>query len=106
LGYTHIGDLGIPDREAFRREGEDVPRDNTGRTWPRHNLYVCPQDGTGLMDHLNFRDYLRAHPEELPVYEELKRQLAQRFPEDIDAYVEGKASYIQDVLRRAKAPPP
>jgi len=103
LGYTHVGDLDVPGREAFRREGENVPDDNTGKRWPRHNLYVCPQDGPGLVEHLDFRDYLRAHPEEISVYAALKRQLAERFPEDLDAYTEGKAAYIQDVLRRAKA---
>jgi GrpB-like predicted nucleotidyltransferase (UPF0157 family) len=103
LGYTHVGDLDVPGREAFRREGEDVPNDNTGKRWPRHNLYVCPQDGPGVVEHLDFRDYLRAHPEEILVYEALKRRLAQTFPDDLDAYTEGKAAYIQGVLRGAKA---
>jgi GrpB-like predicted nucleotidyltransferase (UPF0157 family) len=105
LGYVHVGDLDVPDREAFRREGDDVPRDGLGSVWPRHNLYVCPIGGIGLGQHLDFRDYLRAHPEEVPVYEALKRGLAAQFPEDILAYTEGKAPYIQDVLRRARAYP-
>jgi GrpB-like predicted nucleotidyltransferase (UPF0157 family) len=105
LGYVHQGDLDVPGREAFRREGQDVPRDGLGSVWPRHNLYVCPPDGIGLGQHLNFRDYLRAHPEELPVYEALKRRLAEEFPEDITAYTEGKAAYIQEVLRRAGTRP-
>lgn len=103
LGYTHVGDLDVPGREAFRRESELVPIVKAGKRWPRHNLYVCPQDGPGVVEHLDFRDYLRAHPEEIAVYAELKRQLAQTFPDDLDAYTEGKAVYIQDVLRRAKA---
>jgi GrpB-like predicted nucleotidyltransferase (UPF0157 family) len=105
LGYTHLGDLDVPGREAFKREGEDVPREGTGRTWPTHNLYVCPQAGEGLVQHLAFRDYLRTHPQELPVYGSLKRQLAKQFPTDIEAYTQGKAAYIQSVLRRAVAQP-
>lgn len=105
LGYTHQGDLDVPGREAFRRDGEEVPRDGLGSIWPRHNLYVCPLDGIGLGQHLDFRDYLRANPEEIQVYEALKRRLAQQFPEDVTAYTEGKAAYIQDVLRRARARP-
>src|SRR5262245_52733734 len=31
LGYEHEGDLGVKGREAFRRLGEDVPRDGSGR---------------------------------------------------------------------------
>ena len=103
LGYTHVGDLDVPGREAFRREAEDVPRGNTGRTWPRHNLYVCPQDGPGLVEHLAFRDNLCSHPEEIPIYEALKRRLAQTFPYDIESYIEGKSDYIRGILRRAQS---
>ena len=36
LGYRHQGDLGVPGREAFAREGsEDVPRAGTGRSLAR-----------------------------------------------------------------------
>src|SRR5262249_2744143 len=39
FGYRHAGDLGVPSREAFKREGASVPRDGSGREWPSHHLY-------------------------------------------------------------------
>jgi GrpB-like predicted nucleotidyltransferase (UPF0157 family) len=101
LGYVHQGDLGITGREAFKRLGEDVPRDGTGRTWPEHHLYVCPQDSPELRRHLAFRDYLRAHPDQAAAYGNLKQRLAQQFRHDRDGYCNAKAAFIAEALRQA-----
>ena len=55
IGYFHEGDLGIPQREAFRYDGKEHLQ--------KHHLYVCPTDSPELKRHLVFRDYLRDHPE-------------------------------------------
>ena len=102
LGYIHRGDLGIAGREAFAHERPDVPRDGSGRVWPAHHLYVCPQDNAELGGHLALRDYLRAHPESALAYVELKRRLARQFPHDIEGYIEGKATFIQGILDLAQ----
>jgi GrpB-like predicted nucleotidyltransferase (UPF0157 family) len=90
LGYAHQGDLGIPDREAFR-----APENH-----PPHHLYVCPPASLEFRRHVAFRDYLRSHPEEAEAYGKLKRALALRFRSNIDAYVDGKSEFVADVLRR------
>ena len=102
LGYSHEGDKGIPGREAFARAGPDVPRNGTGRTWPHQHLYACAQDSTELARQLAFRDYLRAHPDAALAYERLKRQLAEKFRDDRDAYCDGKSTFVEEVLRRAR----
>lgn len=51
--------------------------------------------------HLAFRDYLRAHPEEISQYEAVKRRLAEQDPYDWEAYTDGKTDYIVGILRRA-----
>jgi GrpB-like predicted nucleotidyltransferase (UPF0157 family) len=91
LGYRHLGDLGIDDREAFDHRAD----------LPRHNLYVCPEGTIGIVNQLAVRDYLRAHPDTARRYGELKKRLAARFPDDIDSYIFGKTDLILDVLRRA-----
>jgi GrpB-like predicted nucleotidyltransferase (UPF0157 family) len=91
LGYVPRGTLGIDDREAF-----DHPADLR-----RHHLYVCPADTIGVVNQIAVRDYLRAHPEAAARYGALKRQLAERFPGDIDSYVLGKTDFVLEVLRRA-----
>lgn len=91
LGYVHRGNLGIDDREAF-----DHPTDLR-----RHNLYVCPTGTIGVVNQIGVRDYLREHPEAAARYGALKKQLANRFPGDIDSYVHGKTDFVLEILHLA-----
>ncbi|MYH67780.1 MAG: GrpB family protein, partial [Dehalococcoidia bacterium] len=70
----------------------------SGRVWPAHHLYVCPSGSEELQRHLRFRDYLRSHPDSAARYEALKRDLAHRHADDIDAYVAGKSAFIERIL--------
>jgi GrpB-like predicted nucleotidyltransferase (UPF0157 family) len=91
LGYVHRGNLGVEGREAF--QAPDL--------LPRHHLYVCASNSLALRNHLVVRDYLRAHPETARQYGNLKKRLAERYPEDIDAYTEGKTQLILRILSEA-----
>ena len=55
IGYTHEGNLGIKDREAFKYS--DKPH------LQKHHLYVCPQQSKELLRHITFRDFLRSNLE-------------------------------------------
>lgn len=90
LGYVHRGNLGIEGREAFQQPAH----------LPPHHLYVCLQDSVSLRNHLALRDYLRAHPEAIRVYGELKMRLAQAHTYNIDAYIEGKSELILAMLAK------
>jgi GrpB-like predicted nucleotidyltransferase (UPF0157 family) len=91
LGYRHRGDLGVPGREAFARpEGT-----------PAHHLYACVEGNLGLRNPLAMRDHLRRNPSAAREYGALKKQLAARFPDDIDSYVEGKTDFILSILAGA-----
>ena len=92
LGYTHLGDLGILGREAFRAT----------RELPRHHLYVCASGAAPLQAHLILRDALRADPALAAQYGALKRELAVRYRDDRDAYAEGKSPFITAVLLRER----
>ena len=87
LGYEHLGDLGVKDREAFRRPPGSE----------KHNLYVCPAGGEGLRNHLALRNHLRTHPDAVEAYAALKRRLATD-SRDIDAYVIAKTDLIVSFL--------
>jgi GrpB-like predicted nucleotidyltransferase (UPF0157 family) len=102
LGYRHTGDLGVPGREAFGRDGlEEVPRDGSGRRWPAHHLYACASDSRELQRHLAFRDWLRSNPEVAAEYAMLKQRLAGRYRDDRDAYTEAKTDFIEGILVEA-----
>lgn len=90
LGYTPIGDLGIPDRLAFRAQAE----------LPRHNLYVVLATSTALRNHLAIRDHLRVHPADVIAYGELKKHLASQHPDDVDAYCTAKTRFLIGLLAK------
>ena len=94
LGYEALGELGIPGRRYFRKDGDE-------RTHQLHVFQVG--DHANIVRHLAFRDYLRAHPDDLAAYCALKRDLAQRYPRDIAAYCEGKERLARLIEQRALA---
>ena len=55
-----------------------------------------------LWECLLFRDYLRKYPDEAERYAQLRRDLAQCFPTDREAYTNGKAEYVQSVMQKAR----
>jgi GrpB-like predicted nucleotidyltransferase (UPF0157 family) len=98
LGYQHVGDRGIPGREAFKRLDDMVPYGAGKTKWMEHHLYVCREDSTSLKNHLTLRNYLRANPSAMNEYAALKRKLAQAHPTDMNAYIEGKSVFIAAIL--------
>jgi GrpB-like predicted nucleotidyltransferase (UPF0157 family) len=51
---------------------------------------------------LKFRDRLNGHPSLREEYAELKKRLANQFPDDREAYSDGKAAFIERVLGEEK----
>ena len=98
LGYRHRGDLGIIGREVLKAKSIESPLDGFGTHWLKHHLYVCREGCVSLQNHLDFRDYLRGHPQDRLAYGKLKKSLALQYPYDIDAYIDGKTAFILQVL--------
>ena len=94
LGYQPMGENGIPGRRYFRKlAGEQ-------HLFHVHAFEVGHPD---IARHLDFRDYLRSHPEEARAYAAMKVGLAARHRYDAVRYSEGKADFIQEIDRRAAA---
>ena len=92
IGYTHEGDLGIKDREAFKYT--DKPH------LQKHHLYVCPQNSAELHRHVTFRDFLRGNPDAVKTYSAVKETAAERYPDDIDGYINYKSPCIEELYKR------
>ncbi len=90
LGYQHLGDLGIQGREAFSHP----------KNMAKHNLYVCLEGCLALRNHLTLKNMLTSDHCAMIQYGELKKALASRYENDIDAYVEGKTHFIISLLRK------
>jgi GrpB-like predicted nucleotidyltransferase (UPF0157 family) len=67
-----------------------------------HHLHLAPLTGRRYADELAFRDRLRADPATAERYAKLKRELADRFPEDREAYTEAKTDFIRAALEAAR----
>lgn len=93
-GYMPRGEFGIPGRRYFRK-GSDEAR--------THHVHAFQTGHPEIERHLNFRDYLIAHPEEAQAYGRLKGILARQFPEAIGCYTEAKSGFIEEMDRRASA---
>jgi GrpB-like predicted nucleotidyltransferase (UPF0157 family)/chloramphenicol 3-O-phosphotransferase len=93
LGYLYQGDQGIAGREAFLRP----PRSSV------HHLYVVVDGSKPLVDHVQFRDYLRNNPQAAREYGELKRRLADEYRNDGEGYTDAKDNFISKALARHRA---
>ena len=93
LGYEARGEGGIPGRRFFRRD--NALGDRT------HQVHAFEAGSPQIARHLAFRDYMIAHPETAQEYSDLKRELAVQHPNDIEAYMDGKDAFIQEIDRRA-----
>ena len=91
IGYEHVGDLGIKDREAFSYTNKEHLME--------HHLYVCDENSSELKRHITFRDYLRKNANERERYGKIKIEMAKKFPHDIDQYLLGKQSVILDIYK-------
>lgn len=89
LGYEVMGEFGIAGRRYFRLD--DVGGVRT------HQLHTFQVDSPHVARHLAFRDYMRAHPTQAKQYSDLKRRLAAAHPHDMNAYMDGKDSFIKEM---------
>lgn len=94
-GYKHLGTMGVDGRDAFSYSN-DYPNIN----WMAHHLYVCMEGSINLKNHLLLKKYLKNNKEAVQKYSQLKLELAKKFPNDIDGYIDGKTNLINSFLEK------
>lgn len=92
LGYVPHGEFGIPGRRYLTKDCGST------RT---HHVHIFQTGDPEIARHLAFRDYLIAQPDEAQAYSRVKEELARQFPNDRDAYQDGKDAFIKEMDRRA-----
>ena len=90
-GYIYRGEQGISGRDFFRR-GD--PR--------QYHLHLTTVGSQFWWDHLAFRNSLRGKPRAAAEYAALKIALAERYPRDREAYIEGKTAFVEAILAAAR----
>jgi len=78
--------------EVLIRKG---PEDN--RT---HFIHVMEIESPRYRNTIEFRDYLRSNPSELKKYEDLKYELAEKYPNDRKMYTSSKNDFIVSILEK------
>ncbi len=91
LGYVFWSENPKTDRLFFVK---GLPPHGDRRT---HHVHVTERPGA-LWDQLRFRDYLRAHHDEAQRYEALKREAAETFGNDREAYTQAKTAYMERIM--------
>lgn len=90
-GYEDLGEAGVPGRRYLRR-----------RAARAYNVHVVELGGQLWRDNLAVRDYLRRHPRQAARYAEAKRHAIASAP-TLLAYSDGKAAFVEDLVRRSRA---
>ena len=90
LDYTHIGDLGIKEREAFK---ESIPFLHP------HNLYVTHVGSIAYRNHTLLKKHLTENPVDFDRYNDLKLNLAETM-DDVDSYCRAKTQLILEFLEK------
>lgn len=92
IGYEVMGEFGMPGRRYMRKGGDN-------RT---HQIHAFQYDNSSdILRHLAFRDYLRCHPGVCADYGKLKSELAKQHPSDIEAYGDGKETFVKQAEQDA-----
>lgn len=94
-GYAFWGEYGITDRRFCPRIAPDGTR--------LANVHCFASGDPGLVRHLAFRDFLRAHPDVASAYADEKRRCAALHPDDAAAYGHAKSAFIRRVEAEALA---
>ena len=88
IGYSHIGNLGIENREVFKFDRPSK--------YP-HHLYVCPRASLPLRNHILIKKHLAENPEDFEQYNDLKINLANSSI-SIEKYTQSKTNLILSFL--------
>ena len=92
-GYKNKGAQGVKGRKLFVKGPE---RKRT------HYLHVIKKISKEYNKLIFFRDYLKSHKKARDEYNELKKQLAEKFSHNRPLYTKAKSDFINKVIKEAK----
>lgn len=67
-----------------------------------HQAHVCEKGHFDIKQKIDFRDYLRAHPKVASDYGMLKEKLAKENKTGMAEYIEGKDSFVKNIIVKAR----
>ncbi len=94
IGYEFKGEGGISGRFFFIKQDSDITY---------FHVHAFLKESKSYVDHILFRDFLKAHPLYADGYAKLKSQLFLKFENNRLEYTEGKNEFIQKILVKARS---
>ena len=67
------------------------------------HIHVFSKGSPEIDRYLDFRNWLRGHPEDRDAYADLKQTLAKRDWDDMNAYADAKTGFIEAILKKARS---
>ena len=112
VGVTGFDDLAdvVPKLEAcgiYKSKQNTIPDNllyvigDTDDVIRTHHIHIVVYGSTQWHNYINLCDYLNACPEKAATYEKIKVELAQEYPDDREAYSNGKDEFIIQCLVEA-----
>jgi GrpB-like predicted nucleotidyltransferase (UPF0157 family) len=93
LGFEYAGEFVMENSRLFR-----VMKDNMQLA----NIHFFPIGHPHVHDMITLRDYLRAHPEEVAAYADIKNKLCKKYPDDYGMYRKYKDEYMENLKNRVR----
>ncbi|WP_127532047.1 GrpB family protein [Paenibacillus kobensis] len=90
-GYKPRGEHGIVGRRYFPKGGDH-------RT---HHVHIYEVGNINIDYHLNFKEYLKSHPDEAKTYGKLKLHLSKQSPDNVGVYQDGKEAFCTETVKKA-----
>ncbi|KAE9367078.1 putative UPF0157 protein YqkA [Stipitochalara longipes BDJ] len=104
-GYQDFGEMGVPDRIAFRQPGREHSQAATGiidkTKEMRRNTYVVLEGSVALKNHRDLKRVLLQDAALRQEYGDVKMRLAEKELENVDEYCRGKNEILLKILKSA-----
>jgi GrpB-like predicted nucleotidyltransferase (UPF0157 family) len=97
IGYEYVPELEaeIPERRYFHKGPSNVPKKH-------YHLHMVQMNSEFWNVQILFRDYLRTHSDSALEYFKLKKDLAEKYRLNREAYTEAKTSFIKSTIAKAR----
>lgn len=93
-GYEYRDDNGAKGEYLFKKKN--------AKGLTTHFLHVIEKDSERHQNYILFKEYMLKHSEEIGKYNELKKELFEKYSNDRKKYTMGKEDYIKNILEKSK----
>ncbi len=95
-----MGDAGYFYRPKYGRTDQHILFAKGNEDKRTHYIHIMKYNGVIWKRDLKFRDYLRNNPKKAKEYENLKKKLAKKYPNNRPLYTEAKTNFILKIINK------